>query len=88
MTIGYWDQVLATDSMGVPMANDATWPPQLTDAKAILDATSNPFPWAAGAEDDPSVGAAIIDGIQRLVSGSMNAQEFADSLAAITGPSE
>jgi len=83
MTIGYWDQVLATDSMGVPMANDATWPSELTDAKAILDATSNPFPWAAGAEDDPNVGAAIIDGMQRLIAGTMTAQQYADSLAAL-----
>ena len=83
MTLGYWDQALASDTMGVPMANDAVWPPQLADAKAIFDATTHPFPWAAGAEDDPNITAAIIDGFQRLVAGSINAQQYADSLAAV-----
>ena len=83
MTLGHWDQVLATDTMGVPMANDAVWPPQLADAKAIFDATNTPFPWAAGAEDDPDITAVIIDGFQRLVAGSINAQQYADLLAEI-----
>jgi len=83
MTLGHWDQVLATDTMGVPMANDAIWPPQLADAKAIFDATSQPFPWAAGAEDDPDITAVIIDGFQRLVAGSINAQQYADLLADV-----
>ena len=83
MTLGHWDQVLANDTMGVPMANDAIWPPQLADAKAIFDATSHPFPWAAGAEDDPNISAVIIDGFQRLVAGSIDAQQYADLLAEI-----
>ena len=84
LTIGYWDQMLANNTMGVPMANDAIWPPQLADAKAIFDSTTSAFPWAAGAEDNPNIGAALIEGFQRLVAGSMNAQQFADSLAALS----
>ena len=83
MTLGYWDQILASETMGVPMANDAVWPPQLADAKAIFDAVTYPFPWAAGAEDNPNITAAIIDGFQRLVAGSINAQQYADSLASV-----
>jgi len=83
MTLGYWDQKLADDSMGVPMANDATWPAEISEAKAILDATTNPFPWAAGAEDDPNIGAAIIDGFQRMATGSIDAQQFASDLAKV-----
>lgn len=85
MTLGYWDQVLADRTIGVPMANDATWPPQLADAKAIVEQTTVHVPWGAGAEGDPNTTAAIIDGFQRMVAGTMTAQEFADSLAAITG---
>ena len=85
ITLGYWDQILANETMGVPMANDATWPPELADAKQIFYDTTNPFPWAAGAEDNPNVSAAIIDGFQRMVAGTMTAQEYADSLAAISG---
>jgi len=83
VTLGYWDQVLANDTMGVPMANDAVWPSELADAQAIFAGTTNPFPWAAGAEDDPNATAAIIEGFQRMVAGTIGAQEFADSLAAI-----
>jgi len=83
LTIGHWDQVLATNTMGVPMANDAVWPPQLADAKAIFDATTSAFPWAAGAEDNPNISAVIIDGFQRMVAGSLDAQQYADSLAKI-----
>ena len=83
ITLGQWDQRLADDTWGVPMANDAVWPPQLADAASIFAATTNPFPWAAGAEDDPNVTAAIIEGFQRMVADSINAQQFADSLAAL-----
>lgn len=84
ITLGHWDQRLADDTWGVPMANDAVWPPQLADAQAIFAATTNPFPWAAGAEDDPNITAAIIEGFQRMVAGTINAQQFADSLAALS----
>jgi len=83
MTVGHWDQKLADDSMGVPMANSARWPAEISEAKSILDATSNPFPWAAAAEDDPNIGAAIIDGFQRMVTGSINADAFANELAKV-----
>lgn len=84
VTLGHWDQVLANDTMGVPMANDAIWPAELADAQAIFAATTDTFPWAAGAEDDPNITAAIIEGFQRMVAGTINAQEFADSLAALS----
>jgi len=84
MTLGYWDQTLASETMGVPMANDAVWPPQLADAKAIFDATTHPFPWAAGAEDNPNITAVIIDGFQRMVAGSINAQQYSDMLAVVS----
>ena len=83
MTLGEWDQKLATDSMGVPMANDAVWPSQLADAKAIFDATTKPLTWAVGMEDNSDIGAAIVDGFQKMVTGTFNAQQFADSLAAL-----
>jgi raffinose/stachyose/melibiose transport system substrate-binding protein len=83
MTIGTYDQKLATDSMGVPMANDATWPAALTDAKAIFDGTTKRMTWAVGMEDKPEVSAAILDGFQKLVTGTYDAQQFADQLAAV-----
>ena len=83
ITLGHWDQQLANETWGVPMANDAVWPPQLSDAEAIFAATTVPFPWAAGAEDNPNVTAAIIEGFQRMVAGTLTAQQFADSLAAL-----
>lgn len=82
MTLGEYDQKLATDSLGVPMSNDATWPAELADAKALFDATTTRLPWAVGMED-PAVGATIAEGFQKLVTGTFNAQQYADSLAAM-----
>jgi raffinose/stachyose/melibiose transport system substrate-binding protein len=83
MTVGEWDQKLANESWGVPMANAAQWPSQTVEAKAVFDATTNPFVWAASMENDPNVTATLIDGFQRLVSGSMTAEDYAASLAAL-----
>jgi len=83
VTLGYWDQRLADDTWGVPMANDAVWPSQLADAQAIFEATTDRLTWAAGGENDPNVSAAIIEGMQRMFAGTMTAQEFADSLVAL-----
>lgn len=83
MTVGEFDQRLADESMGVPMANDATWPVQLAEAKEVFDNSSKRLSWAANMEDDAEVNAAIKDGLSKLVTGAYNAQQFADSLAAL-----
>jgi raffinose/stachyose/melibiose transport system substrate-binding protein len=82
MTLGEYDQKLATESLGVPMANNATWPAELADAKALFDITTVRLPWAAGMED-PAVGPTIAEGFQKLVTGAFTAQQYADSLAAM-----
>jgi raffinose/stachyose/melibiose transport system substrate-binding protein len=83
MTLGEYDQKLATESMGVPMANDATWPAELADAKAVFDNTTKRLPWAVGMESDLTT-APITEGFQLMVTGSMTAQQFADKLAALS----
>lgn len=83
MTTGEWDQKLADNSMGVPMANDATWPTELADAKAVLDATTIRLPWAVGMEDVTEVNAQIKESFGKLVSGQIDAQGFADAMAAV-----
>lgn len=83
MTIGKYDQKLANDSMGVPMANDAIWPDALADAKAIFDSTTKPLTWAVGMEDNSEIAASIYDGFTKMVTGTYNAQQFADQLAAL-----
>jgi raffinose/stachyose/melibiose transport system substrate-binding protein len=83
MTLGTYDQKLATESLGVPMANDAAWPADLADAKAVFDITTKQFGWAAGMENDSNVAAALIEGFQKLVAGSFTARQYADSLAAL-----
>ena len=83
MTVGEYDQKLADESMGVPMANDATWPVQLAEAKEVFDNSSIRLAWAANMEDDPEVNTVIKDGLSKLVTGAYNAQQFADSLAAL-----
>ncbi|HHW49070.1 MAG TPA: extracellular solute-binding protein [Clostridiaceae bacterium] len=82
LTLGEYDQKLATESLGVPMANNATWPAELADAKALFDSTTKRLPWAVGMED-PAVGPTIAEGFQKLVTGTFNAKQYAESLAAM-----
>lgn len=83
LTSGEWDQKLADASIGVPMANDATWPDALTDAKAIIDNTTQRLPWAVDMENDANVNAAIKTNMAKMISGDLDAQGFADAFAQI-----
>ena len=80
MTTGQWDETLARESLGVPMGNNAQWPSELAEAKAVLDATSVRLPWAVGMQDDGNVNAKILEHFRRLITGSINAQQFADNM--------
>ena len=83
LTSGEWDQKLAVASMGVPMDNDAKWPEALADAKAVLDSTTHRLNWAVGMENDTNVNAAIKTNMAMMISGSTDAQKFADEFAKI-----
>lgn len=83
LTTGEYDQKLADTSMGVPMANDATWPAELAEAKAVLDASTKRLPWAVGMENVTEVNAQIVESFQKLVSGTIDAQGFADAMANV-----
>ena len=82
LTVGEWDQRLSEESMGVPMANDATWPVQLADAKAVIDTTTKRLNWAVGMEDDPEINATVKEAFAKLVMGEYTAQDFADAMVA------
>lgn len=79
LTSGEWDQKLADETMGVPMANDATWPEALTDAKAVIDGTTQRLSWAVDMENDANVNAAIKTNLALMISGQLDAQGFADA---------
>ncbi|MEG3073877.1 MAG: extracellular solute-binding protein [Ruthenibacterium sp.] len=83
LTSGEWDQKLATDTLGVPMANDATWPEALADAKTCLDATTNRLTWAVDMENDANVNATIKENLAKLINGTTDAQGFADAFAKV-----
>lgn len=80
MTTGEWDTKLAENSIGVPMANDATWPKQLTEAKEVFSATTIRYPWAVGMEDVADINAKIKTNFALLVSGKLDAKGFADAM--------
>lgn len=83
LTSGEWDQKLADASMGVPMDNNAVWPAQLADAKAVLDSTTNRLNWAMGMENDSNVHAYIKTNMAQMIGGNETAQEFADGFAKV-----
>lgn len=80
LTTGEWDNKIAEQSLGVPMANDSTWPAQLADAKGVLDATTTRYPWAVGMENKPEVNAKIKKNFALLISGQLDAQGFYDAM--------
>lgn len=81
MTTGEWDNTLAQESLGIPMANDSRWPEALTEAKAVVDSTSKRLPWAVGMEDKAEINAKIKENFAKLIKGDLNAQQFAASMA-------
>ncbi|MEG0769793.1 MAG: extracellular solute-binding protein [Ruthenibacterium sp.] len=83
LTSGEWDQKLATDTLGVPMANDATWPEALAEAKACLDATTNRLTWAVDMENDANVNASIKENLAKMINGTTDAQGFVDAFAKV-----
>lgn len=81
LTSGEWDQTLATETIGVPMSNDAQWPDALAEAKACLDNTTTRLTWAVGMEDDANVNASIKENLQKMIAGTVDAKAFADAFA-------
>ncbi|MEG2923893.1 MAG: extracellular solute-binding protein, partial [Oscillospiraceae bacterium] len=81
LTSGEWDQTLATETLGVPMANDAKWPDALVEAKACLDSTTKRLSWAVDMENDANVNASIKENMAKMIGGNMDAQQFADAFA-------
>ena len=53
------------------------------DAKAVLDSTTHRLNWAVGMENDTNVNAAIKTNMAMMISGSTDAQKFADEFAKI-----
>lgn len=80
LTTGQWDETLAANSLGVPMANDTKWPSQLQEAKQVLDNTTVRMPWAVGMESNPEINVKIKENFAKLVTGSLTAQEFYDQM--------
>lgn len=82
LTSGEWDQKLADQTLGVPMANDATWPEALTEAKACIDNTTQRLSWAVDMENDANVNTAIKTNFAKMIGGELDAQGFADAFGA------
>ena len=80
MTTGKWDERLASESIGIPVANDSEWPAQLADAKVIVDSTTKRLPYACGMEDSSDINAKIKENFAKLITGAHTAQSFADAM--------
>lgn len=80
LTTGEWDVKLAQESIGIPAGRDSTWPKQLAEAKAVVEATTIHLPWAVGMEDNPDINAKIKENFAKLIKGDFNAEEFANAM--------
>jgi raffinose/stachyose/melibiose transport system substrate-binding protein len=76
LTTGEWDSKLAKESLGVPMGKNSTWPKQTAEAKTIIDNTTTWMTWAAGMENLADVNAKIKENFSKLITGSLNAEQF------------
>lgn len=80
LTTGKWDSELASMSMGVPMGNDATWPPQLSEAKAVFDNLSVWYPWKGGIQANQDKSPVIVSSFTKLLGGKLSATQFVEEL--------
>ena len=76
LTTGKWDAQLAQESFGVPVAGTTDWPVQLGEAKSVFESMTACYPWVAGVEGNTDMGPVVRQNVQRLVSGSINAEQF------------
>jgi raffinose/stachyose/melibiose transport system substrate-binding protein len=81
MTTGEWDETLARESIGIPMAENSTWPAELAEAKLGVKSTTKRLPWAVGMEDNPGINAKIKENFAKLIKGDLNAAQFAAAMA-------
>ena len=82
LTTGLWDEVLAAETFGVPVSGLAMWPHQLEEARVIFDNLTQAVSWVAGVEDHPEAGVYVRLNVQRLVGGSITAEEFIENIKA------
>ena len=80
MTTGEWDNTLARETIGIPVGIDSIWPPELAEARVVVENTTVRMPWAAGMENTAALNAKNIENFQRLMAGGMNAQQFAEAM--------
>ena len=76
LTTGEWDARLAQESFGVPVAGTTDWPVQLNEAKSVFESLTVCYPWVAGIEGNTDMGPVVRQNVQRLVSGTITAEQF------------
>lgn len=58
------------------MGKNSTWPKQTAEAKTIIDNTTTWMTWAVGMENLADVNAKIKENFSKLITGSLNAEQF------------
>ncbi|NMD37259.1 MAG: carbohydrate ABC transporter substrate-binding protein [Christensenellaceae bacterium] len=80
---GEYDALLSKESVGIPSdVRNEEWPEMLLGVKDVLATLTTRYSWSAGAEANPNITPAIKENMQKLVSGSIDAQGFVDALEA------
>ncbi len=83
ITKGEFDLMLANESLGIPADSSNTdWPAALANVKPVMDGVMVRYPWAAGAEDNNNVTPILKENLQKLLGGTITAQEFVDNMEA------
>lgn len=80
---GEYDALLSKESVGIP-ADTTTkeWPAALAAVKDVLATLTTRYTWSAGAEANADITPAIKENMQKLVGGSITAEQFVENLEA------
>lgn len=73
---GKWDEQIAKDTWGIPMATDAEWPACLADTKTIFENTTVRFPNNFNMQDDQNQYVKLKANFAKLISGKLDVDRF------------
>lgn len=83
ITKGEYDMKLSQESVGIPADTTNTeWPAALAAVRPVMDGLTTRWSWAAGIEANVDIFPTIKENLQKLMGGTITAQQFVDTLEA------
>ena len=78
ITTGEWDQAFCDQANAIPMGIDATWPSNLADAQAVLNAYTKRYPSQTALIVNSDSKTIIAEACLKLMAGTITAEQFVE----------